>query len=290
MNAYKINSLGIVIGEFIFGVMQAAGVPEIQNERITITSQYLQREVQVDLFISTGILPFREVNLLLINDGQNMKELGLTKILANLYSQNLIRPVLAVAIHASNDRKMEYGTAMQADYLGRGAKAGQYTHFILHELLPVIQKRFYQFQFTEKAFAGFSLGGLMALDIVWNYPGVFTKVGVFSGSLWWRSLDHSHDAYEDELHRIMHQQIRKGTYHKGLKFFLTTGSLDESHDRNKNGIIDSIDDTLALISELESLGYTNGKDIRYINYEDGRHDIATWARAMPGFLTWGWGR
>jgi enterochelin esterase-like enzyme len=281
--------LGIVTGAFIFGVMQAADVPEIQNERITINSQFLQRDVQVDLFIPARVPHSAALSLLLINDGQNMKELALTKILGNLYSANLIRPLLAVAIHASIERKMEYGTAIQADYLGRGAKAGHYTHFILQELLPVIQKKFSQFLFVERAFAGFSLGGLMALDIVWNYPDVFNKVGVFSGSLWWRSLDHAHNDYEDELHRIMHQQIRKGIYHKGLMFFFTTGSLDEPYDRNKNGIIDSIDDTLALISELEFLGYTNGKDVRYINYDDGRHDIATWARAMPEFLTWGWG-
>ena len=139
----------------------------------------------------------------------------------------------------------------------------------------------------------------MALDIVWNYPNEFTTVGVFSGSLWWRSLDHTHDEYEDELHRIMHQQIKKarlndsggrGKHHPGLNFFFTTGSLDEIHDRNNNGIIDSIDDTLSVINELESLGYESGKDIRYINYEDGKHDTATWARAMPEFLKWRWGK
>jgi enterochelin esterase-like enzyme len=82
----------------------------------------------------------------------------------------------------------------------------------------------------------------------------------------------------------MHQQIKKWKYHPGLKFFFSTGSLDETHDRNNNGIIDSIDDTLSLIDDLESLGYKDGKDIRYINYEDGKHDMATWARAMPEFL------
>jgi enterochelin esterase family protein len=45
-----------------------------------------------------------------------------------------------------------------------------------------------------------------------------------------------------------------------------------------------------LIYDLESLGYENGKDICYINYEDGKHDVATWARAMPRFLRWGWGK
>ena len=270
--------------------MQAANLSGILAENSSIHSQFLHRDVKVDFFIAKNISNPLQANLLLINDGQSMKDLGLKNILGNLYAQDRIEPILFVAIHASPDRRMEYGTAIQADYLGRGAKAGLYTLFITHELLPLIRKRFPQFQFKEKAFAGFSLGGLMALDIAWNYPAEFTRAGIFSGSLWWRSLDHTHDEYEDELHRIMHQQIKKGKYHPGLKFFFTTGSLDETHDRNKNGIIDSIDDTLGLINDLESLGYKNGEDIRYINYEDGKHDIATWARAMPEFLKWGWGK
>lgn len=69
-----------------------------------------------------------------------------------------------------------------------------------------------------------------------------------------------------------------------------TGSLDETADRNNNGIIDSIDDTLDLMKELKKLGYKNGKDIHYINYEDGRHDVPSWGKAMPAFLLWGWAR
>ncbi len=275
--------------------MQAANLSGILIENTVIHSQFLHRDVKVDFFLPRNIIVPSEISLLLINDGQNMKELGLRKILENLYAKDLITTVLCVAIHASHDRKMEYGTAIQADYLGRGAKAGLYTLFITHELLPVIKNKFHQsdshrIHFKEKAFAGFSLGGLMALDIVWNYPNEFTRAGIFSGSLWWRSIDHKHEKYEDELHRIMHQQIKKGKYHPGIKFFFTTGSLDETHDRNNNGIIDSIDDTLAMIDDLESLGYKNEKDIRYINYEDGKHDIATWARAMPEFLKWGWSK
>ena len=262
----------------------------IRVENTIFPSQFLQRDVKIDFYMAADAVASSQTNLLLINDGQNMAELGLIKILEDLYAEHSIPQMLCVAIHASHERKLEYGTAIQADYLGRGIKAGLYTLFILHEVLPLLKKKFPHTHFKEKGFAGFSLGGLMALDIMWNYPLEFDRVGVFSGSLWWRSLDHTHDDYEDELHRIMHQQIRKGPFFPGLKFFLTTGSFDETHDRNNNGIIDSIDDTLALIKELESLGYKSGKDIIYINYEDGRHDIATWARAMPEFLKWGWGK
>ena len=280
--------LVLVCWNFIFEGMQAAYLSGILTENTAIHSRFLHRDVKVDFFIPKNITVDSQVSLLLINDGQNMKELGLKSILETLYSQRAIIPLVCVGIYAGHERKLEYGTAIQSDYLGRGARAGLYTLFVMHELLPLIRRKFHPIHFSEKAFAGFSLGGLMALDIVWNYPHEFNKVGVFSGSLWWRSLDHTHDDYEDELHRIMHQQIKKGRHHPRLKFFLTTGSLDETHDRNENGIIDSIDDTIALINELETLGYKNGIDIRYINYEDGRHDIATWKRSMPEFLKWGW--
>ncbi|MEO8416960.1 MAG: esterase, partial [Ginsengibacter sp.] len=74
-----------------------------------------------------------------------------------------------------------------------------------------------------------------------------------------------------------------------LKFFFETGTLDETADRNNNGIIDSIDDTLSLIEELVTKGYNPSGDIRYLEIKDGRHDVATWGRAFPEFLKWGWG-
>ena len=66
-------------------------------------------------------------------------------------------------------------------------------------------------------------------------------------------------------------------------------TLDETADRNNNGIIDSIDDTLALIEELKKKGYEE-KDIFYLELKDGKHDVTTWGRAFPEFLKWGWGR
>ena len=88
----------------------------------------------------------------------------------------------------------------------------------------------------------------------------------------------------------MHEQVREGKYSPGLKFFFQCGNMDETRDRNKNGIIDSIDDTLDLVEELVNKGYDPQKDIYYLELKDGHHDVATWGRAMPVFLKWGWGR
>jgi enterochelin esterase-like enzyme len=109
------------------------------------------------------------MSLLLINDGQDMEKAGLQKTLEQLYAERDLEPLLCAAIHAGHDRKMEYAVASQTDYKGRGAKAVLYTSFIMEELIPYIKETYRVSTFREKAFAGFSLGGLSALDIVWNH-------------------------------------------------------------------------------------------------------------------------
>jgi hypothetical protein len=88
----------------------------------------------------------------------------------------------------------------------------------------------------------------------------------------------------------MHQQIRRGKLKPGMKFWFQTGTQDEWSDRNKNGIIDSIDDTLDLIVELTKIGYRPFHDIQYLEIKDGKHNPETWAEAMPHFLTWAFGK
>ena len=270
--------------------MQPVNVSGILVENRSVLSVFLGREVKLDFYLPKNVTEPSGMSLLLINDGQNMKEMGLENILEKLYTENAIKPLLCVAIHAGTQRKMEYGVASQPDYLGRGNKAGFYTYFIVRELLPFIRDTYKIASFKERAFAGFSLGALMALDIVLNNPEKFMKVGLFSGSFWWRSVDQAEKEYDDDKHRIMQQAIRNGSYHKGLKFFFQCGNMDETLDRNNNGIIDSIDDTLDVIKELVAKGYDREKDIHYLEMPDGKHDIATWGRAMPEFLKWGWGK
>lgn len=230
-----------------------------------------------------------ELSLFLVNDGQYLDEMKFSPVLNQMLGANEIQPILCAGIYAGRDRKNEYGTAKILDYQGLGSKAKAYSQFVLQELLPFIHAQYGVEQFKQKAFAGFSLGGLTAIDMTWNYPDIFSIAGVFSGSLWWRTKS-LEDDYNDDTDRIIHQQIRNAKYHQGSRFYFTTGSSDETADRNNNGIIDSIDDTLDLINELKKLGYDSEYEVQYVNYEDGRHDVQTWRKAMPGFLLWGWGR
>jgi enterochelin esterase-like enzyme len=205
-----------------------------------------------------------------------------------MIASGTIDPIMAIGIHCGADRMMEYGTVCSADFKGRGAKAGLYNKFIFDELLPFIRSEFNISSFKEKSFAGFSLGGLSAMDIVWNHAHEFLKVGVFSGALWWRRRGYDDEAYDPYRDRIMHLQVMKGRCHPWLKFFFECGTLDETADRNNNGVIDAIDDALDMIRHLKNLGYSND-NINYLEIEDGRHNVETWAQAFPDFLKWAWG-
>ncbi|HRQ52271.1 MAG TPA: esterase, partial [Agriterribacter sp.] len=77
----------------------------------SLPSRFLRRDVRIDCFTPSMPVKQDEMSLLLINDGQDMEELGLADLLTGLYRQNNIRPVLCVGIYCGEDRRNEYGTA-----------------------------------------------------------------------------------------------------------------------------------------------------------------------------------
>jgi enterochelin esterase-like enzyme len=274
----------------IFEVMAGNKTNCITIDAHIIHSVHLNRDVKVDCYLPADHGNLENLPLLLINDGQDLRTMIFEDILDELIVDDLIKPVFCVGIHCASDRKNEYGTAKVLDYKGRGAKAALYTRFVMEELLPFIRKKYQIQSFKEKSFAGFSLGGLSALDIVWNNPEEFSLAAVFSGSLWWRDKDHEDKDFDETTDRIMHRQVKEGGFPYWLRFFFEVGTQDEVADRNNNGIIDSIDDTRGLIQELKIKGFKEPDHICYLELKDGKHDVPTWAKAFPKMLVWGWGK
>lgn len=256
------------------------------NKLTQIHSKILGRDTVIDIF-----LPFKQKKeqkgypLLILNDGQDGEAIGLKSTLEDLIHSKEIAETIVVAIHAG-DRMQEYGVAGKPDFKKRGARAKEYSRFLLTELIPYLE---YEYPITKershRAIAGFSLGGLSAMDIAWH-SDYFGKIGAFSGSFWWRKRDSKSRFYSEYYDRIMHQSVRKGKLKPGLTFWFQTGDKDENSDRNKNGVIDSIDDTLDLIVELVKKGYRPFHDIHYLEIKDGEHNLKTWSEALPHFLKW----
>lgn len=258
------------------------------SDRLPLHSPTLERQVFVEIFRPAHIHHERNYPVLILNDGQDAEALQLKYSLERLSMRAEIEPVITVAIHAG-DRMHEYGVASEKDFHGRGSRAQVYTDFLVKEIVPYLRSR-YPIDSQTIGIAGFSLGALSALDIAWNHPDIFTKVGAFSGSFWWRKVDAADENFDEKIHRIMHNQIRESEVKPGLKFWFQTGTKDEPHDRNGNGVIDSIDDTLDLIGELSKKGYRPFHDIVYHEIKNGEHNQHTWAQAMPLFLKWAFGK
>ncbi|WP_317258899.1 alpha/beta hydrolase-fold protein [Hymenobacter tibetensis] len=251
-------------------------------------SRFLGRPVQLDVVLPPGYNPAAAAPypVLYLNDGQDLRRLRLPAILRHLYRERQLQPFVLVAIHA-HQRIQEYGTAAQPDYLNRGSRAGLYTEFMVHELLPYVQQHYHvTAAAAQTVVAGCSLGGLTAFDFVWHHPETATRAGAFSGSFWWRQRA-INDGYTD-ADRIMHRLVRARAAHPDQQFWLQTGTLDETNDRNHNGIIDSIEDTLDLMAVLVRQGLPDSC-IRYVEVAGGRHNQHTWGHLLPDFLYWAFG-
>lgn len=249
------------------------------------TSRVLNEVRTVDVFLPRGYRSDDTTTypVLYANDGQDMVAVDLLHTLDSLQAHGAMAPVLVVAIHAT-ERMQEYGTAAIPNAQGLGARAGKYEQFLLEEMMPEIESRYRVARgAASTAVMGWSLGGLSAFDLAWQHSDRIGAVGVFSGAFWWRTDDSSPAA--KQASRILHRRVRETAGHPHLRMWFETGLQDETADRDGDGVIDAIQDTEELLAELGRKGYRRGLDMVHLTVE-GKHDLPTWKRLLPEFLTW----
>ena len=252
-------------------------------------SRHLQRQVKLTIVTTPMPDDKTELNLLILNDGQDIGQLRVKEIIDSLYKKKLIKPLVVVGIHAG-DRMKEYGVSDNPDFLNRGDKAGYYDAFINDELYPYVKKMATVRKFKSVVIAGCSQGGLSAFDIAWNNASKIDKVGVFSGSFWWRDKDDKAADYADDKDRIMLNKIRSSRKKPGLKYWFYAGGKEETGDRDKDSIIDVVDDTRDLVELIKSKNVCLPDDIRLVEDTNGKHDYESWSKQLPAFLIWAFGK
>ena len=217
-------------------------------------------------------------------DGQNMVAWRLEEALAGLAAQGRVVP-LVVTIAAGADRLEEYGMAGILDYAGRGKKSAEFQRFVIASVLPAVRMRYgVTADPARTGIMGSSLGGLAAFDLAWRHSEVFGFAGIFSGSFWWRGNNASPAA--QQASRLTHRLVRETPRPPRLRLWFEAGTMDETDDRDGNGVIDAIQDTTELIDELTQRGLPRGRDLVYREIKGGRHNEVTWAQALPEFLEW----
>lgn len=262
---------------------------KIKQREDEIYSRHLQEHIKLTI-ISTPMPDDKgQMNLLLLNDGQDVAKWRVKETLDSLYKKKLIQPLIVVAINAT-DRNNEYGVAGYPDFQKRGDKADKYSEFIDNELYAYVKKNAGVRKFNSVVIAGASLGGLSAFDIAWNHADKIDKVGVFSGSFWWRDKDATAPDYSDDKNRIIINMVRSSRKRPHLKYWFYAGDKEEEGDRDKDGIIDVVDDTKDLTELIKNKNVCPPSDIVYQESPDGQHDYSSWSKVLPDFLLWAFGK
>jgi enterochelin esterase-like enzyme len=258
---------------------------KIKQTDDNLYSRHLQRNVKLHILHTPTPSDRSQYNLLILNDGQDMDQLRVKETMDSLFKAGKIMPLVIIGVESA-DRTNEYGVTDKPDYLGRGKKAGFYDDFINNELYPYAKKQTGVRKFQSVAIAGFSLGGLSAFDIAWNHPDKISKVGVFSGSFWWRDKASEDSSYSDEKNRIMYSKLKASRKKPGLRYWFYAGAAEEKGDRDKDSIIDVIDDTKDIINLLEKKNVVVAEGIVYTESPTGIHDYSSWRKVFPDFLIW----
>ncbi|KAF1718629.1 esterase [Pseudoxanthomonas yeongjuensis] len=267
-------------------------------------------KVKVAIYLPPGYEPASGTAYptLYLNDGQDAAEVGLGPTLEKLYADDAMEKVIVVAIDMLPDRMGTYGLS---DRAGRrsivgdsrfgpiGRRAHDYSEWVAGELVPYIDSRYRTRREPQaRGVLGWSLGGLNAFNLGWEYPDVFGRVGAFSPSFW-LSSDRT-DAASVQRTRLAQGRVEAGPKRAGSRFWFAVGSAEETDDRDGDGVIDAVDDTLDLASGLARLGYS--ANLEYASHPsceeavafellpDGRHNQAAWARMLPLFLRWAYGK
>ena len=257
--------------------------------------------------------------VLYANDGQDMDAVGLVPTLTKLCREHAIREPIVVAVHMLHDRASGYGLSDRATHrsivggsrIGPiGTRAYDYSRWVAQQLVPYIDVHYRTLRSARaRSVLGWSLGALNAFNLGWEYPQVFGTVGAFSPSFW-LAADRSNDNAAQRT-RLAQRMVDRGPKRKGMRFWFAAGTAEETNDRDHDGVIDVIDDLDDLVGGyrapdgfhergLRQLGYRinmdcaahpdSAADVSVYLLPGGHHNQASWAKMLPPFLRWDYGR
>ena len=216
----------------------------------------------------------RRYPVLYMHDGQNLFEpdtafqkgehwrLGETA--GELIEDGRIEPLIIVGIYNTGVHRKEEYTPTEDAKLG-GGKAGDYGRMIVEELKPLIDRTYRtRPEPQHTGLGGSSLGGLVTLYLGFTHPHVFSRLAVLSPSVWWNW-------------RAILKTVRQTRAKPKSRVWVDMGTAE-----GKRGL----DDARLLKAALVGLGFVDGVDLHYAEFEGATHTELAWAERVGPMLTW----
>jgi metallo-beta-lactamase class B len=206
--------------------------------------------------------------VLYMQDGQNLfneqtaafgEEWGVDECLDTLQLKTG-KECIVVGIDNGGDKRMNEYNPYDNDKFGKG-DGKEYVAFMVNTLKPFIDNKYRTKKGPEYTFmAGSSMGGLISLYAVLQYPSVFGGAGIFSPSLWI-----SPEIYTD---------AEKFTAISSEKFYFYAGGNESA----------------TMVSDMQKMADILSKksayQMRRIVNPVGQHKESYWRQEFPGFYKW----
>jgi predicted alpha/beta superfamily hydrolase len=205
-------------------------------------------------------------SVLYMQDGQNLfneqtapfGEWGVDECLDTL-EQQTSSACIVVGIDNSDKRMTEYNPYDEDKY-GKG-EGKQYVDFLAQTLKPFIDAKYRTIKDARHtSVAGSSMGGLISLYALMQYPQVFGSAGVFSPALW--------------LVPQMNDDLQKTKLSTAPRFYFYAGG------KESETMVNDMRRTEAIINRKNCCNITE-----YIS-PTGEHNETYWRKYFPGFYKW----
>lgn len=205
--------------------------------------------------------------VLYMQDGQNLfneqtafaGEWGIDETLDSIAKKGG-KECIVVGIDNSSDKRMnEYNPYDDAKY-GKG-EGKQYLEFIATTLKPFIDKNYRTQKDAGHTFiAGSSMGGLISLYALVQYPDVFGGAGVFSPSFW--------------LTPQFYTDVANAKWQKKFRIYLYAGEKESA----------------SMVRDMQKMyNILKGKnccEMSNITFPLGQHNEKYWRQEFPDFYNW----
>jgi predicted alpha/beta superfamily hydrolase len=212
--------------------------------------------------------------VLYMHDGQNLFEpdtaflkgehwrIGETA--TELIEQGRIEPLIIVGIYNTGEARVDEYTPTDDVKLG-GGHADDYGRLIIEELKPLIDGMYRtRVDRDNTGIAGSSLGGLVSLHLAFSHPATFGRAAALSPSVWWGR-------------KAILKTIREARSKPNLRLWVDMGTAE-----GRRGL----DDARLLKAALVGLGFAEGVDLHYAEYEGATHSEQAWSKRVGPMLEW----
>ncbi|CAM1343320.1 alpha/beta hydrolase [Tenacibaculum amylolyticum] len=264
-------------------------------ERIELFPSKYIKERPVGIWLPKGYSKDKKYAVLYMHDGQNLfdatttwnkQEWKIDEWASKLMQQKKIRNVIVVGIHSISDlrwrdlfpeKAIDYfpkkaldtmNVNSELDNLSKGLKGDEYLKFLTKELKPFIDENYATLSDQQNTFVGgSSMGGLMSMYAITQYPEVF--YGAACLSTHWPGINPmKKNPFAEAIFNYLEANIPSSKNHK-FYFDYGTETLDQYY----------LQYAIKVDRIFKSKGYTD-KNFENIKFEGADHSENSWNKRL----------